>query len=104
MQPTPFNRIPLFGPVNESVEVEGLVTCFCPQSTQGGAVFRDLVSTQQRLVFIAEQAAPAPHLAHSEGCAALRIVLGCAALRIVFSTFRHRRVSLAGPALTRHAS
>ena len=25
--------------------------------------------------FIAEQPAPAPHLAHSEGCAALRIVL-----------------------------
>ena len=29
----------------------------------------------ERLVFIAEQPAPAPHLAHPEGCAALRIVL-----------------------------
>ena len=29
----------------------------------------------QRLVFIAEQSAPALHLAHPQGCAALRIVL-----------------------------
>ena len=33
------------------------------------------------MYFIAEQPAPAPHLAHPEECAALRIVL--AALRIV---------------------
>ena len=36
-----------------------------------------LVSTkrQKDWYFIAEQPAPAPHLAHPEGCAALRIVL-----------------------------
>ena len=36
---------------------------------------RKVVSCQRDGYFIAEQPAPAPHLAHPEGCAALRIVL-----------------------------
>jgi len=34
-----------------------------------------LAGLQRDLCFIAEQPGPAPHLAHPEGCAALRIVL-----------------------------
>ena len=34
-----------------------------------------ILARQRDLYFIAEQPAPAPHLAHPEGCAALRIVL-----------------------------
>ena len=36
---------------------------------------RTLVVLQRDWYFIAEQLAPAPHLAHPEGCTALRIVL-----------------------------
>ena len=46
------------------------------ESTPGLLVLRrpDLL-IQRDWYFIAEQPAPAPHLAHPEGCAALRIVL-----------------------------
>ena len=38
-------------------------------------LIRGLLAGQRDWYFIAEQPAPAPHLAHSEGCASLRIVL-----------------------------
>ena len=57
----------------------GQVSTFGPSGIRLGARTRRHAWEQSRLLrdcyFIAEQAAPAPHLAHPEGCAALRILL-----------------------------